>query len=138
MKGPWDPPENSGDLIAYKEFREYRALNRRYHRNVRRQRLLRQLGLPMLALVGSFTVISGFMLFGPVQWPSFRSSPSLAQASIAPFAHAPTRARLGRLRSTEGSPAIPLTLMLMVMASPASGRGVTGCGSERDASTLAA
>jgi hypothetical protein len=86
MKGPWDPPENSGDLIAYKEFREYRALNRRYHRNVRRQRLLRQLGLPMLALVGSFTVISGFLLFGPVQWPSFRSSPSLAQArSYSPF-----------------------------------------------------
>jgi hypothetical protein len=86
MKGPWDPPENSGDLIAYKEFREYRALNRRYHRNVRRQRLLRQLGLPMLALVGSFTVVSGFLLFGPVQWPSFRSSPSLAQArSYSPF-----------------------------------------------------
>ena len=95
---PQDPEDDLSSLVAYEEFRRYRALNcrrheqmRRQHQRVKRQRLFRQFGLPALIALGSGAAAWAFMSYGPAlsPLPSFNSSPSVAQsAASVPFATA--------------------------------------------------
>jgi Excalibur calcium-binding domain len=89
-KGPWDKPEEDdpSSLVAYEEFRQYRALNRRYHQQVRQQlrleRLMRWLVRPALIGLGSGAVVWAYLSYDPSL--SFSSSPSVAQVrSSGPF-----------------------------------------------------
>jgi Excalibur calcium-binding domain len=94
-KGPWGEPQDLEDdpstLVAYEEFRQYRALNRRYHAQVRRQlrreRLMRYMVQPGLVALGSAAVIWAVFSYGPALGPllSFGSSPSVTQVSYGPF-----------------------------------------------------
>jgi len=98
-KGPWgvpqDPEDDPSSLVAYEEFRRYRALNRRHHEQMRRQhqhvkwqRLFWQLGLPALVALGSGAAAWAFLSYSPALGPllSFNSSRSVAQiSSLGPF-----------------------------------------------------
>lgn len=139
-QSPWGEPQDFEDdpstLTAYKEFREYRALNRRYHNQVRRQqrreRLMRCLVQPGLVALGSAAVIWAVFSYGPAFRPllSFGSSPSVSQVrSFGYFRTCADARAAGAAPLRRASPVIRPALMRTVTGSRASGPGGTGFGS---------
>lgn len=93
-EAPWGEPHDPDDpstRAAYEEFRAYRALNRRYHDQVRRQqrreRLMRRLVQPGLIAFGSAAALWATLSYGPALRPLLSSGSSLsaAQVSHGPF-----------------------------------------------------